>query len=193
MTRQLDTFESALLAELQQFVGERDRPTTARRPRRLVPVVGVVAVTTCAAMLLPGVGTTAAYSVQEGNAGEIHVQVERLEDAAGLERELQEWGIDADVTYVEDGGQCAPRRYEAVPGSRGMSYVVGAATFEVTLAPGAVRAGETLVIAASLVRLPPDAEPDADGIRDAGGVRVWLQADVTAGPVGPCAPVAVED
>ena len=49
---------------------------------------------------MPGLGTTPAYSVQEGNAGTIEVQINRPQDAAGLERAIEEHGIAADITYL---------------------------------------------------------------------------------------------
>lgn len=199
MTSRLDHYESALLAELQQYVAHRDvvdpPPRRRRSRRRLTVVVAAAAAAAAAAVVVPGLtglGAAPAYSVHEGNDGEIRVEVDRLEDADGLERELATWGVDADVTYVPDGGRCAPGRYSPAPGERGMSYTVGEDTFEVTLAPGSVHGDETLVIAASMVRVPPGSISE-NGIRDEGGVEVWLQADVVQGTVRPCVPVAASD
>ena len=112
---QLDTFETALLAELRHHVEERDsRPARRSRTRLVLSGLGVAAAAVTAAVVIPGLGVTTAYSVQEGNSGEVIVSVDRLEDAAGLERALEERGIAADVTYVPDGGQCAPGRYDVV-------------------------------------------------------------------------------
>lgn len=185
---QLDSFETALLRELRQHVEERDsRPARRSRTRLLVSGLGVVAAAVTAAVVIPGLGVTTAYSVQEGNSGEVIVSVDRLEDADGLERALEEQGISADVTYVPDGGQCAPGRYDVIDRDlTGMVIGVGDQTFRVTLPPGAVRDGETFVIAASLVPLPATGDPDGDGIVDEGGARIWLQADVATGPVADC-------
>lgn len=193
MTQHLDDFETALLAELKQHVTERTpQPVRRRGPRRLVVGLGTVAAATVIALLVPGTGTTTAYSVLEGNSGEIHVKVDRMEDAEGLERALGEHGIRADVTYVEDGGQCLPGRYRVAPDQRGLRFTIGGDRFEVTLDPGAVRPGETLVIAASSVLLPPQPENE-NGISSSGGMRSWLEADVATGPVAPCVPVPATD
>lgn len=185
---QLDTFETALLTELRQHVAERDSPPARRsRTRLVVAGLGVAAAAVTAAVVVPGLGVTPAYSVQEGNSGEVTVSVERFEDASGLERALEAHGIPADVTYVPDGGQCAAGRYDVVDRDlAGMLLSVGTHQFKVTLPPGAVRDGETFVIAASLVRIPATGDPDGDGISDEGGSRVWLQADVATGPVADC-------
>ncbi len=91
------------------------------------------------------------------------------------------------MTYVPDGRQCAPDRYEVVERDLdGMRITAGPGTFKVTLPPGAVRDGETFVIAASLVLLPATGDPDGDGISNEGGSRIWLQADVATGPVADC-------
>lgn len=185
---QLDTFEISLLSELRQHVEDRDSlPARRSRTRLVVSGLGVAAAAVTAAVVIPGLGVSTAYSVQEGNSGEIKVSVDRLEDAAGLEVALEELGIPAVVTYVPDGGQCAPGRYDVIDRDlTGMRIGVGGQTFDVTLPPGAVRDGETFVIAASLVRLPATGDPDGDGISDEGGARIWLQADVATGPVAPC-------
>lgn len=184
---QLDTFETALLAELREHAAAGRTPNPRRPPFRIIAGAGLVAAAAVAAVVLPGPGTSAAYSVVEGNAGEVRVSVDRLEDAAGLESALAEHGIAAEVTYVPDGGECAPGRYAVVDRDlTGLSLTVGSDRFEVSLPPGAVRDGETFVIAASLVPIPAIGDPDGDGIATLEGSRVWVQADVAAGPVAEC-------
>lgn len=192
---QLDTFETALLTELRQHVAERNsRPARRSRTRLVVAGLGVAAAAVTAAVVVPGLGVTTAYSVQEGNSGEITVSVERFEDASGLEQALRAHGIPADVTYVPDGGQCAAGRYDVADRDlTGMLLSLGTNEFKVTLPPGAVRDGETFVIAASLVRLPATGDPDGDGISTLEGSRVWVQADVATGPVAPCRVVPGSD
>ena len=70
---------------------------------------------------------------------------------------------------------------------------IGSEEFAVTLPPGAVREGETFVIAASAVPIPATGDPDGDGISDLGGIRGWTQFDVARGPVAPCEVVAAAD
>jgi hypothetical protein len=80
--------------------------------RRVVLLAGVAAVVVAAVVVVPGLGTAPAYSVSEGNSGEVHVEINRPEDAAGLERALAERGITADVTYFTDLARCAPGHYQ---------------------------------------------------------------------------------
>ena len=142
-------------------------------------------------VLVPGLGTTTAYSVQEGNSGTVTVEVRRLEDALGLEAELAKHGIDAEITYLPDRRQCAPGRYTPVDRRlSGMAVSMGFNLLRVTLPPGAVRDGETFVMAVSGGPIPPSSsEPSPDGISDSGGFGGWTDFDVTAGPVRPCVEV----
>jgi hypothetical protein len=55
-----------------------------------------------------------AHSVAEGNAGRIHIEINRPEDATGLERALQEHGIAADIAYLPELQRCAQVRYSVV-------------------------------------------------------------------------------
>lgn len=186
MTTDLDDFETSLLRRLRDEVEAPDR-----RPQRRWGLIGSGAGVAALAggLVLPGLVTSPAYSVTEGNAGEVTVGVERLEDAEGLEQALAEKGIQTDITYLPHGQQCEPGRYRRSPGQpRGLSLSVGARTFEVTLAPGVVGEGETLVVAASMRPIPPSPDTDGDGVRDAGGAEIWVDAEVAAGPVGPCVP-----
>ena len=87
MTAQLDSFETALLARLRARV-EGDAPATPPRwsprwSRRRVVLAGAATVAAAAVMVVvvPGIGTTPAYSVTQGNSGAITVEVRRLEDA----------------------------------------------------------------------------------------------------------------
>lgn len=196
MTAPLNTFERDLLVALREHVEDR-APAAAdqaphgtprvRRPRLLLSAAAVVLLAVAGVVVVPGLGSTPAYSVQEGNAGTIEVEVNRFEDADGLERALAEHGIDAEITYVPDGGACAPGRY--VPLERqGISLEVGVERFRVVLDPGTIREGDTLVIDASLVLLPDHTDPET-GIESTGGFRATVDAEVARGPVPPCTPV----
>jgi len=185
MTAQLDDFETALLHELRRHVSSPSARVRRGRTRVLVGIGVAATAAVAAVVVIPGAGVETAYSVQDGNSGEITVEVNRLEDSAGLERALEDHGIAADVTYVPDGGQCTPGRYEPVDRSlSGMTTGVGTGLLKVMLPPGTVRDGETFVLAASLVRLPDSVQPN--GIKNEDGFRAWVEFDVTAGPVGPC-------
>lgn len=174
MTTQLDAFESHLLAELRHEVATSEPSARRRRRRTLTATAGVAATAVIGVLLVPGLGTTPAYSVQEGNSGEVVVEIHRPEDAAGLEAALEEHGIAADVTYLPDLATCAPGRYVPVPRRVGMSISLGQELVRVTLPPGSVREGEVFVMVWSV-----------EALGDAGTASTVL-ADVTARPVRAC-------
>lgn len=189
MSTDLDDFETSLLHHLRKEVASRQQ-----RPQRRWGLIGGGAGVAALAggLLLPGLVASPAYSVAEGNAGEIIAQVNRLEDADGLEQALAKKGVEADITYLDYGQQCRPGRYRPVPGpTRDLFLSVGEQSFEVRLGPGAVRDGETLVISASLRRIPAIGDPDGDGIEELGGVGGRVDAEVARGPVGECDPTDV--
>lgn len=211
MTDQLDSFDTRLLAELREHVSENadqrgDSPkladlSTRRRfsPRILVAAAGVTAAAVTGIVFLPGLGAQPAYSVQEGNSGTITVQVNRPENAAGLEQRLAEHGITSDITYVPGAQQCAPGRYTPITDPRGMTLEVGADRVQVILQPGAVREGETFVLSLSYNEFSPEQLREmsrTDGrprVRTVEGFSSSVDFDVTAGPVGPCLPVPTEN
>lgn len=189
---QLDPFEARLLADLRREVADHTSMAgrTPRRTRRPLAAAAAVAATAIVGVVLvPGLGTSPAYSVQEGNAGEIEVEIHRPEDAAGLERALAEHGITADVTYLPGRSTCADGRYEPVDRRVGMRLSMGQDLVRVTLPPGAVRDGETFVMAWSVDPLTTeelDQIPTEDGVTTVDGFASSVVADVTAGPVGSC-------
>lgn len=196
---ELDAFEERLLVGLRREVEhhELDAPAShhpaPRRTRRvLVAAAGVAAATVAGVVLVPGLGPTPAYSVQEGNAGEIEVEINRPEDAAGLERALEEHGIEADVTYLPALQTCAPGRYDVVDRDVEMGTTIGDDRVQVTLGPGAVRPGETFVFEWSVVPLTDEelAEiSEREGVRTIEGQRSTVSFDVARGTVAPCRPV----
>ena len=200
MNAPLDHFETHLLTALRAHVADRapavrdDRRApelvagARRSPRLLLAGLGSGIAATAAVVFLPGLGATPAYSVQEGNAGTIEVQVNRFEDAPGLEKALAAYGIDAQITYLPDGATCAPGRYTPVDSAGGIALRMGSDLFRITLDPGTVRDGETLVIDASLVRLPDSADAGS-GTVQTGGINVYVSAEVARGPVPACVPV----
>lgn len=188
---QLDPFETRLLAELRREVADSAShvPTPGRTRRWLAVSAGVAATAVLGVVLVPGLGTSAAYSVSEGNAGEIQVEINRPEDAAGLERALAAHGITADVTYLPDLQSCAPDRYVPVDREVGLKLGIGEEQIKVTFAPGAIRDGETFVMVWSVESLTDDelAAIDArEGTRTVNGFASSVLADVTDGPVAPC-------
>ncbi len=200
MTAPLDHFEAGLLTELRAHVAERalipadhqgkaTAPSERRSWPRLLPAgVGVVLAAAGAVVYLPGLGATPAYSVSEGNSGTIEVQVNRFEDAPGLETELAEYGVVADITYVPDGGQCAPGRYVPIDNAGGISLSLGTDVFRIVLDPGTVQDGQTLVVDASLVKLADSIDSNS-GLRNTGGIGVYVNAEIAQGPIEACVPI----
>lgn len=202
MTAPLDHFETNLLSALREHVADRATaprpaghpnrtapPPERRAPRLLLAGLATTAAAVVGVIFVPGIGANPAYSVQEGNRGEIEVQVNRFEDAAGLEQALAAYGVSAEITYVPDGGVCAPGRYVPIEtGGGGISLSMGTDMFRITLDPGTIRDGETLVIDASLVELPDSVEPDT-GLLNTGGIQVIVNADLARGPVPACSPI----
>ena len=191
----LDTFESRLLVGLRREVATapaatEDAPTPRRTRRRALAVAaGIAATAVVGVVLVPGLGTTPAYSVQEGNAGTIEVQINRPQDAAGLERAIEEHGIAADITYRSDLQECAPGRYVEVDREVGMSLQIGQEMVKVTLPPGAVRDGETFVMVLSVEAMTQDELSDMEereGQHVVEGTKSSVTAEVAAGPVGAC-------
>lgn len=192
MNAPLDSFETALLTQLREHTNqEATTPARRFRPRLLIAAAATVAAAAAILVVVPGLGSTAAYSVTEGNSGTITVEVHRLQDAAGLEAALGEYGITADITYVPGQQECAPGRYTPVGRSlSGMGIQMGADLLRVTLPPGTVRDGETFVMAVSGEAIPPSTEPSQDGVRDMGGFSSWADFNVTVGPMKPCTVVS---
>lgn len=185
---QLDPFETRLLAELRREVDNHasDAAQAPRRTRRpLAVAAGVAATALVGVLLVPGLGTTPAYSVQEGNSGEIIVEVSRPQDAEGLEDLLAEHGVAADITYLAWPLECGEDRYVEIPDDRrsGMSMTVGSELLRLTLPPGAVRKGDTFVLSISYRPI----RGTEDGYELSGG-ESSVSFGVAAGPVAPCDP-----
>ncbi len=205
MNTQLDSFETRLLTELRDHVTERaatdasceQQPRSAGRNRLVV--VAACAAVIAAVLIVPGLGSSPAYSVGEGNAGEIHVKINRPEDAAGLEQALKAHGIAADITYLPALEVCAPGRYKVVERKlTGMGSTIGENQISVDLPPDAVRDGETFVMVWSVIPMTAqeiediDAELASNGDRGqvVDGFSSNVEFDVATGPVSPCRPVA---
>lgn len=194
---QLDVFETRLLAELRTIAEqpeERPTPRSAHLDRRRGPwaiAAAAAAAVAGALALVPTLQAEPAWAVSSSGDGRVDVQVNRIEDADGLERALADEGIAADVTYLADGGRCAPGRYTAVPSS-GVTVSVGSdQSFQISIPPGEVPDGAVLVIAASSVPLP-DVQHD-DGARSTDGFRTWVDVGVSSGAVDDCVVVPAQD
>lgn len=173
--REPDAFHREHVEAVQRFVARRvespedaaDLTADTRRSRpRLLMAAVTEAGAAAAFVVVPGIGSHPAYSVGEGNSGTITVEVHRLENAKGLEAELARYGVPADITYLSRSQQCAPGRHKPVVRRiSGMGISMGADLLRVTLPPGAVRDGETFVMAVSGTAVPPSSsEPSEDGV-----------------------------
>jgi hypothetical protein len=190
-----DNFEERLLGQLRVVVRERSEmpafqaPTRAAGggrswglgPRLALGGAGVAAV--AAAVLVIGSGTDdtpAAFAVEPQGEGNVRVEISSLSDAKGLERALDNAGINSNVEYLEAGETCKePRFKRVVPGpgkpvevNIAMNVGSGATTF--TINRDAVGPGQTLVVVAS---------PAADGRPGPVGVQI------AGGAVGACVPI----
>lgn len=199
MNKPLDSFETRLLAELREHVAhnapdiDETEPLSGRSGRAWLAIAAALAVVAIGAMLIvPGLGSSPAYSVGEGNAGQVNVEINRPEDAAGLERALAERGINADITYLPGLQVCAPGRYQVTEREASdMGATIGETTISLTLPSDTVRPGETFVLTWSILPLT-DEEIGArngpfGGVVD--GFRATVEFDVATGPVAPCDPI----
>lgn len=99
-------FEERLLTELRQVAAERPEPAVERtrwKPATFALGGGTlaVAVAAVAVVIIAGSGgtTTSAYAVERETDGSVTVEISSLEDADGLEAELNDVGIPAEVDY----------------------------------------------------------------------------------------------
>ncbi|GAB3998531.1 hypothetical protein [Nocardioides marmoraquaticus] len=191
----LDPFQEALLHELRQVVADGSvEPTTARRrATRTVLAAAAVAALVGAGLALPALsGEQPAYAVVRGANGRVDVRVERLADAAGLERALARVGVAADVTYLPPDTRCADGRYAdatAPIAGAGVRFSMGDGVgYHLVLGPGAVGDRQTVVVAAS--RTSAEVEVGDDGTRTLGGS--WGSFGIAEGPVAPCRPVPAD-
>lgn len=182
----LDSFETALLAQLKQHIDSQTANGPAigplpthdppRRPqRRYAALVLVAAAVTAIAILTHAIWPTPAFAVTGRNGREVTVKVMRLEGADQLEQALSDRGIPADVTYLPPGKKCAPGRYQSVH-TPGLALSVSSDRFKVTIPAHAVGKGDTFVLAAAVVPIE-------------NGVKADVEFDIAHGPVGPCHPV----
>lgn len=187
MTNTLDSFETQLLGELREVVAARSastQPTLAavgqvhasqpsgRRWRVRVASLVAVAAATAAVVTLPGLVGSPAFAVQEGPNGTIEVEVNRLEEAAGLAAALRDLGVKSDIQFLGSNMQCAKPRFEDAPSAPGSAtrFSVGQG-IQITLDRRDIAHGETVVIAASHI-------PDG----------VYAEMGIAVGPVAPCQP-----
>lgn len=99
-----NNFEERLLTELRQVAAERPEPAvkqTRWKPATFALGGGSLALAAAAAVIIVGSGgnTTSAYAVEKETDGSVTVEISSLKDAGGLETELRNVGIPAEVDY----------------------------------------------------------------------------------------------
>jgi hypothetical protein len=177
----------------------------ARRPKlALAGLAGGACVASVAIAFSGGDGRgSTAYAVQPHDDGSVTIEIKRLEDAAGLEDELQAAGVPAKVDFVQLGRTCREPRFESAPprtleliGGLSIPVTIGAVTtgppeleqrlarsISFTLRTGAtgdLQPGETLVIT-SRQGVHPRAEPPQ--------TMTSITLAIARGSVAPCDPV----
>jgi hypothetical protein len=118
-------FEDRLLTELRAHVTERARhapaPEPPRRratPRRLALAgTGFAAATAAVLVTAGGDGTAPAYAVEPHADGTVSVTIRSLDDTEGLERELRDAGVPAEVARLKPGQICDPKETEPASGA----------------------------------------------------------------------------
>lgn len=202
----MDAYDARLLTALREVVEERRTPAAGaaeERSRRrwtrrpLLVAAAAVAVVAGGLVVVPTLQAEPAWAVSRDSAGDVDVQVNRLDDALGLGRALEAAGISADVTFLPDGTWCQPgRSTSADVDVSGLTVSTGERSFGARVPAGSVPRGATLVITASARTLTErelraaDEDPD-DDVRPVSGVTVRVAFDVASGPVAACTPVRV--
>ena len=87
------------------------------RKRRFAASLGVAAaVVVGLVVVLPTMGGDGAhnqaFAVTENADGTVTVEIKSIEDAEGLQRQLQEAGVPAAVYYLPPGKACSPREFD---------------------------------------------------------------------------------
>jgi hypothetical protein len=193
---QLGQFEQNLLTELREAVAEQAGGPQPRRPlphKRLALAAaggGLLAAGLLVGLpAMNGDQAPAAYAVAANDDGTVTVTITRLDDAEGLERQLEAHGIAAEIDYTSPPKMCrnTPPRYEQTPTLSPMALewvrARGDNPMGIKLRPADLE-GKTLVM-----------EINAEG-HDSNGRRFFdsgfVKIGVTDGPVAPCALVDSE-
>ncbi len=193
-TQPLDSFETALLAELRTVVATREpgrTPTPRRRTRRLAYAgLAAAAAAGIAVVSLPGPGAPPAYAFSESADGTVHVEVGGDATSDALEQAFAEHGIKADVTFLDLGMMCGDLRGTAgtMPsGPWSSSIGVSHDGFSLTIPAGYPVAGETLVLTTTRPSALPT-DPDAPLAAPATSGLGFVSGDVT-----PCDPEPIPE
>jgi hypothetical protein len=167
----LGGFEERLLGELKSVVAHRKAEQSAARPARpllwrrrsVVSIASAGALAIGAAVGVPLLGgsstapsASAAFELTTNDDGTITVTIYRFDDADGLEAQLADYGVPADVTYTPYGKHCQADRYELSPTQHqvdvdnptpaGVPLNMNDVELSFTLRPADFQPDETLVV-----------------------------------------------
>jgi hypothetical protein len=205
-------YQERLLGELRALAEHnatqaRSEPASrrgiARHPKlALAGIAGGACVASAAIAFTggDGGGGSTAYAVEPHDDGSVSIEISRLEDAAGLERELRAAGVPAEVNFLPLEQTCREPRFEPAParelkllGGMSVPMTIGAVAtgptelerslrrmLSFTLHEGDLRPGETLVIT-SREGLHPRAERPK--------IMTSIAFSVAQGDVATCDPV----
>jgi hypothetical protein len=180
-------YQERLLTELRALAernaaeapAARRRGGIASRPKlALAGVAGSACVASAVIAFAGSDDGSTAYAVVPHDDGSVTVEISKLQDAAGLERELREAGVPAEVDYLPLGQMCREGRFRPAPADGRSSFSMGqrADGGPVSFTVGAknLRPGQTLVITSS------GGEPQG---------ATSIATAVAQGDVAPCEPV----
>jgi hypothetical protein len=100
----LTPFETALLTELRETVGQRAAAPAKRRRRSIAAVAAAGLAALATGIGITSMGGSPAFAVQTAADGDVVVRIHELTDAAGLEKALADQGVTATVEYGGDAG-----------------------------------------------------------------------------------------
>ena len=109
----MSNFEERLLHELRSVVEAQPVDRGLRRPLRPRPrfalaggLAAVLATAISAGVFLLSAGAPGAYAVTRNANGTVTVEIDSLQDAAGLQAKLKAAGVNAVVEYLPAGKMC---------------------------------------------------------------------------------------
>jgi hypothetical protein len=200
-------YEERLLTELRALAERNaaEAPPQATSRRRIPPKLALAGIAggACVASAAiaftgsDGGGGSTAYAVESRGDGSVRIEISRLEDAAGLERELRAAGIPAEIDFLPLTETCREPRFEPAParefkplGGLPVPMTTGQVsigpTVEATLVlqtgqTGDLRPGETLVITGRHGPHPRAEQPTN---------MTTITFAIARGDVAPCDPVS---
>jgi hypothetical protein len=176
--------DARALTDLQRVTSSGNRPPRIARPGRRIALAATGIAALAAAAVVVDFGESPAFAVERNDDGTVTVQIERFEDADGIEAAIERYGVNAEVDYLPWGKTCRQPRYTVAPTAdqQAATPVADSSSdgvqLSIVLRPGDFAADETLVIVHSNLDT------------GAGEVASMLHL-IAKGPVAVCEPVDV--